>query len=183
MHKHITLLLSVCLSAYPWFLCAYFCLYIWCLLISSHLDGTSEEDQLPQQLWNLKWLIWHPWRYPGTSVLLSYPTKTLVISGYLTSYERSWNCDVVPFLWTPLSVIASVCFYWDLTIVKWLRMCYILISEYWFSDTPHLEWWLGMWVQTMCSGTGKIMFFSCYHKVLQLKLEMLFAGSSCAFFF
>lgn len=39
MHKHITLLLSVRLSSCLWFLCAYFCLYIWCLLRCSHLDG------------------------------------------------------------------------------------------------------------------------------------------------
>lgn len=40
MHKHITLLLSVCLSSCLWFLCAYFCLCIWWLLRCSYFDGT-----------------------------------------------------------------------------------------------------------------------------------------------
>lgn len=106
----------------------------------------------------------------GVQALVSFcPT----LPRTLTSYDRSQNCDVVPFLWTSLSVTASVCFCWDLTIVKWLRMCCILISEHWFSETPHLEWWMvrNAGSDHGCSGTGKIVFFSCYHRSYNWNLK------------
>lgn len=108
----------------------------------------------------------------ASSAPLEYLGGTQVLVSFCPTLPRLlWTQGISPL---PVSLSfckASECFYWDLTTVKWLRMYFILISEHWFSDTPRLVRNVGS--DRGCSGTGEIVFLSCYQKVLQLELEML----------